>query len=91
MKVEEANDLPAFTTYTVDTDSTGNRLAETVNSCCLLLDKSNNEGLRIVFKIGKAVSFYFALKERIEGRRPTWAEVDDSGIFTIWYVMLTLK
>ncbi len=81
--VKRAKSLPAFTTYKVNTDSTDIGLVKTVNDCCAHLHDTDNKGIRIMFKIGKAVSFFFALKEKFDGGRPTWAELDASGLF-VW-------
>ena len=81
--VNKAQSLPSFTTYVVDSDSTDIGLVNTVNDCCAHLHDTDNKGVRIMFKIGKAVSFFLALKEKFDGGRPTWAEIDASGLF-VW-------
>ena len=79
--VNKAHSLPSFTTYVVDSDSTDVGLVKTVNDCCGLLHENDNKGIRIMFKIGKAVSFFFAFKEKFDGGRPTWPEIGASKLF----------
>ncbi len=83
--MDKAKHLPEFTAYVVDGDTTDIRLVNTVNDCVMLLAENDNRGIRIIFKIGKAVSFFFALKEQFGDGRPTWAELEKLQIFK-WFV-----